>query len=193
MIDETLQFIVAELNRFFKLRYGLNENMVVLSGLVNMDGTPALQQDNRIVLTMINVEEERITAAAPGYASGNGQTSQQYAPVSIYLHLLFAGYFPGGNYTEALKFISGVLAFFQSKHIFLRSGYPAMPEYVDKLVFDLLKFTYQDLSHLWGMLGSKHMPSVGYRMRMLIIDENKLREQRPAISDPSYDLNAPKS
>lgn len=193
MIDETLQFVVAELNRFFKLRFGLNENMVVLSGLVNMDGTPALQQDNRIVLTMINVEEERIAASVPGYINGNGQTSSKYAPVSVYLHLLFAGYFPGGNYTEALKFISGVLAFFQSKHTFTRADYPALPESVDKLVFDLLKFTYQDLSHLWGMLGSKHMPSVGYRLRMLLIDESSIREQRPAISQPGPDVNKTKS
>lgn len=193
MIDETLQFIVGELNRFLKTRFGLNENMVVLSGIVNIDGTPALQQDNRIVLTMINVEEERVAASAPGYASSGGSSSQLYPPVSINLHLLFAGYFPGSNYAEALKFISAVLAFFQSRHTFVRQQYPALPENVDKLVFDLLKFTYQDLSHLWGMLGSKHMPSVGYRMRMLMIDESRIREQRPVVSGPAPELNAQKS
>jgi hypothetical protein len=183
MIDQVLQYIVVELNRYFKVRFGLNENIVVLSGLVNMDGTPALQQDNKIAVTMLNIEQEKVIATNGNYVSLGDKTSKVNPPVYINLSLLFSGYFPGSNYAEALKFISGVINFFQANMSFAREDAAGLPGGVDKLVFDLQKFTYQDLSHIWGMLGSKHMPSVGYRLRMLMINDNQLREQLPIIQE----------
>ncbi|MDQ3112378.1 MAG: DUF4255 domain-containing protein [Bacteroidota bacterium] len=188
MIDQVLQYIVAELNRYFRVRFGLNENIVVLSGLVNMDGTPALQQDNKIVLTMLNVEQEKVVATNGNYQSSGDRTSKVNPPVFINLYLLFSGYFPGSNYAEALKFISGVITFFQSNISFAREDASGLPDGVDKIVFDLQKFTYQDLSHIWGMLGSKHMPSVGYKLRMLMINDNQLREQLPIIREATPKL-----
>jgi hypothetical protein len=181
MIDQVLQYIVVEINQYFRVRFGLNENIVVLSGLVNIDGTPALQQDNKIVLTMLNVEQEKVVATNGNYQVNGDKTSKVNPPVFLNVYLLFSGYFPGSNYAEALKFISGVIAFFQSNISFSREEAAGLPDGVDKLVFDLQKFSYQDLSHIWGMLGSKHMPSVGYKLRLLMIDNKQVREQRPVI------------
>jgi hypothetical protein len=183
MIDQVLQYIVVELNRYFKVRFGLNENIVVLSGLVNMDGTPALQQDNKVVLTMLNVEQEKVVASNGNYKSVGDKTSKVSPPVFINLYLLFSGYFPGSNYAEALKFISGVITYFQANTSLSSDNASGLPSGVDKLVFDLQKFTYQDLSHIWGMLGSKHMPSVGYKLRMLMINDGQLREQLPIVQE----------
>jgi hypothetical protein len=183
MIDEVLQYIVVEINQYFRVKFGLNENVVVLSGLVNIDGTPALQQDNKVVLTMLNVEQEKVIATQGNYQSVGDRTSKVNPPVFINLSLLFSGYFPGSNYAEALRFISGIISFFQSNSSFSREDASGLPDGVDKLVFDLQKFTYQDLSHIWGMLGSKHMPSVGYKLRLLMIDSKQVREQRPIVRE----------
>lgn len=188
MIDEVLQYIVVEINQYFRVKFGLNENIVVLSGLVNIDGTPALQQDNKVVLTMLNVEQEKVIATQANYLNLGDKTSKINPPVYLNIYLLFSGYFPGSNYAEALKFISGVIAFFQSNSSISREDAPALPDGVDKLVFDLQKFTYQDLSHIWGMLGSKHMPSVGYKLRLLMIDNKQIREQRPSIREVTPEL-----
>jgi hypothetical protein len=188
MIDETLKYIVTELNRFFKNRFNVNENLAVVSGLVNMDGTPALQQDNRIVVTLLNVEQEKVTASVGNYSQSGSVASAVSPPVYLNLYVLFSGYFPGSNYTEALKFISGVILFFQSNVSLSRDSSPGLPDTVDKLIFDLQKFSYQELSHIWGMLGAKHMPSVVYRMRMIVIDGQKVREQRPSVSGVSPSL-----
>lgn len=188
MIDQVLQYIVVEINQYFRVRFGLNENIVVLSGIVNIDGTPALQQDNKIVLTLLNIEQEKVVATNGNYQSIGDKTSKVNPPVFINLSLLFSGYFPGSNYAEALKFVSGVITFFQGNSSFSREETSTLPEGVDKLVFDLQKFTYQDLSHIWGMLGSKHMPSVGYKLRMLMIDNKQLKEQRPAIQQVKPEL-----
>jgi hypothetical protein len=183
MIDQVLQYIVVELNRYFKVRFGLNENIVVLSGLVNMDGTPALQQDNKVVLTMLNVEQEKVIATNGNYKTVGDTTSKVSPPVFVNIYILFSGYFPGSNYAEALKFISGIITFFQANVSLARESGSALPDGIDKLVFDLQKFSYQDLSHIWGMLGSKHMPSVGYKLRMLMINDNQLREQLPIVQE----------
>jgi hypothetical protein len=188
MIDQVLQYIVVEINQYFRIKFGLNENIVVLSGIVNIDGTPALQQDNKIVLTLLNIEQEKIVASHGNYQSVGDKTSKTNPPVFINLSLLFSGYFPGSNYAEALKFVSAVITFFQSNHSLSREDANSLPAGVDKLVFDLQKFSYQDLSHIWGMLGSKHMPSVGYKLRMLMIDNKQLREQRPVISEVKPEL-----
>jgi hypothetical protein len=184
MIDEVLQYIVVEINQYFRVKFGLNENIVVLSGLVNIDGTPALQQDNKVVLTMLNLEQEKVIATQGNYQSIGDKTSKSSPPVYLNIYLLFSGYFPGSNYAEALKFISGVISFFQGNASFT-SG---LPSGVDKIVFDLQKFSYQDLSHIWGMLGSKHMPSVGYKLRLLMIDNKQIREQRPIVREVTPEL-----
>jgi hypothetical protein len=188
MIDEVLQYIVADLNQYFRVRFGLNENVVVLSGIVNIDGTPALQQDNKIVVTMLNVEQEKVVASQGNYQSNGDRTSKVNPPVYLNLYLLFSGYFPGSNYAEALKFVSGVISYFQANVTISREDASSLPDGVDKLVFDLQKFTYQDLSHIWGMLGSKHMPSVGYKLRMLMIDNKQIREQIPIVRQVTPEL-----
>lgn len=188
MIDEVLQFIVADLNQYFRVRFGLNENIVVLSGLVNIDGTPALQQDNKVVVTMLNVEQEKVIATQGNYQSSGDRTSKVNPPVYLNIYLLFAGYFPGSNYAEALKFISGVIGYFQANVTVSKPEASNLPDGVEKLIFDLQKFTYQDLSHIWGMLGSKHMPSVGYKMRMLMIDNKQIREQIPIAKEVAPQL-----
>lgn len=182
MIDEVLRYVVGSMNQFFKARFGLNEDIVLLSGLVNIDGTPALTQDNKIVVTLLNIEPEKVTSTMGNQLAGRGSTSSTNPPVYVNLHVLFTGYFPGSNYAESLKFISGVIAFFQSNASLQRSDSGSLPPYMDKLVFDLQKFSYLELNQVWGMLGAKHMPSVCYRLRMLAIDEQHLQEQRPAIT-----------
>ncbi len=189
MIDEVLRQVTGSMNQFFRVRFGLSEDVVVLSSLVNHDGSPAVLQDNKIVATLLNIEPEKITTATGGQFSGAGRTSSVNAPVYVNLHVLFSGHFPAGNYAEALRFISGVIAFFQANVTMQRNDAGAQAPELDKLVFDMQKFTYLELNQVWGMLGAKHMPSVCYRIRLLSVNENQLREQRPAVSGVQPDMN----
>lgn len=189
MIDEVLRQVVGSMNQFFKTRYGVNEDTVVLSGLVNADGTPALLQDNRVVVTLLNIEPEKVTSLMGNQFTGGGKTSGVNPPVYVNLHVLFSGYFPGSNYAEALRFISGVIAFFQANVSMQRTDSGAQPPEMDKIVFEMQKFTYLELNQVWGMLGAKHMPSVCYRIRLMSIDEKQLKEQRPSVSDIPPNMN----
>ena len=47
-----------------------------------------------------------------------------------------------------------------------------MPEGVDELILDLMTLSYQDLNNLWGILGSRYLPSVMYKLRLISINED---------------------
>ena len=64
MIDTTLLLLRDQLNAYLGTRYGGREPHVVLSALANLDGTTPSGIDNKVVLTLVNIERE--SAAGPG-------------------------------------------------------------------------------------------------------------------------------
>ncbi|MEO1049690.1 MAG: DUF4255 domain-containing protein [Bacteroidota bacterium] len=181
MLKEVVSFISDELNTFIKTRLELNEDKVVISNFMNQDGTLALQEENKIVVSMINLEQETVVNTASVRAL-NTQVAYANPPLYLNVYLLFSAFFGGSNYTEALKFLSLVIRFFQGKHAYDHQNSPAMPDNIEKLIFKMVTLDYQELSHMWGMLGSKYMPSAIYQMRMITIDDQLITDTLPAVS-----------
>jgi hypothetical protein len=85
MIESVLQTVAKELNEFFKLKFGMNEDRVVISNIVNQDGSSAVKDENRIILSLVLIQEEKIGAyKASGSISPGG-----VKPIAINLFLLF--------------------------------------------------------------------------------------------------------
>ena len=84
--------------------------------------------------------------------------------------VLFSAYFKPGNYTEALRFLSFVIAYFQYKNVFTRANTPQLDAGIDKLIFEMANISPEQLNNIWASLGAKYMPSVVYKMRMVTID-----------------------
>lgn len=189
MINNALTFITADLNLHLKSLYGLRENVALLSNIVNPDGSIALQEDNRLIISLVNMEQERTVATHGNYTvSDKGGVVQTNPPVHLNLYVMFSAYFKGGNYPEALKFLSGVVSFFQGKNVFTHHNSPALDDRIDKLSAELVKHSTQELSHLWGMLGAKYMPSVTYKIKMLTIQQGLITSQAPAIKGSQPDI-----
>ena len=70
MIDSALFSIVNELNSSLNLKFNLNENRVVASNLLNLDGSLSIKDENRIVVSLVNIEEEK-TATPNGFWGSN--------------------------------------------------------------------------------------------------------------------------
>jgi hypothetical protein len=182
MINEALEFISTELNNHFKSTFQINENKVIVSNLVNPDGTVPLAVSDMLVICLVNIEQET-SIANLGFTHNTGKSMQiRNQPLHLNLYVLFASYF--NNYNESLKFISSAISFFQANYVFLKSNYSNMGSSIDKLVFELLKTDYQNINYLWGSLGAKYVPSMIYKMRMLTIDENNVRYEGSLISKP---------
>ncbi|MFK7908372.1 MAG: DUF4255 domain-containing protein [Chitinophagales bacterium] len=177
MIHEILPVIAAELNDFFKLKFELNEDKVVLSSIVNQDGSISITEENKVIVTLVNIEKDPARSGGhPGSLVGVG------APVNINLYILFSAYFNTKNYNEALKFISGVIGFFQGKMHFNHQNTPMLPASADKVIVELISMNLEELGRVWMAIGAKYLPSVLYRVRTISIQEGKIQNISPEIA-----------
>lgn len=159
----------------------MNEEKLVLSGIVNQDGTIAVQGENKILLSLLNIEKE--TTGMSNAGTGNLRTLSNVAPaMNINIYVLFSAFFSSNNYSEALRFLSFIIGYFQYKSVFTRSNTPKLDPKIGKLLFEMENLSVENLSNIWSTLGAKYMPSVVYKIRMLTFDESVVREFRPAVS-----------
>ncbi len=169
MIYEALALVTQQLNTYFRNRFSQVEDRVVLSNLVEPDGSSAIKEENKVVVTLVNIQKETIS----GNRSSNGASMNK--PIALNLHVLFSAWFTGANYPESLKFLGAVIAYFQANNHLTASSVPDMPEGMDKLTFEIVTMDFQEVSHVWGMLGAKHLPSVMYKFRLVLIDEATIK------------------
>ena len=103
-------------------------------------------------------------------------------PIYVNLYLMFASYFSGSNYQEGLKFISNTIHYLQGQSVFDQHNSPQLDPNINKLVMDIHNLDITDLSNLWGVLSGKYLPSVLYKVRMVTVDTNAVKDQVPAIT-----------
>ena len=180
MIFEAVNFIAEEMNEFLRNKLKVKEDKVIISSIVDQNGAIAIQGENKIIITLTNIEKE-ISIKSGGNISV-GQSFSKAPLVNINLYLLFSAYFNSNNYAEALRFISFVIAYFQSHNVFTRSGSSGLDQKIDKLIMEMANVSTEQLNNIWGTIGAKYMPSVLYKMRMLTFDDSIISEIRPVIS-----------
>lgn len=183
MIHDVVPAIVAELNRFLQSKHNLMEEKAIMSHIVNADGSMAIQEADKIIVTVTNIEAERSKSNTGTYkpTSGGGFTKVN-PPVEVNIYLLFSAYFSSENYVEGLKFISSVIAFFQSRQgIFTPQNTPVLNGVVEKLNAEMISPDFRDLSNVWGGLGAKYLPSVLYRIKTLPIEHTLPAPEIPSI------------
>ena len=59
MIDLVVKVVASELNEFFRLKFGIKEDRVIISNLVNQDGSSSVKDENRIILSLVLIQEEK--------------------------------------------------------------------------------------------------------------------------------------
>lgn len=173
MIHQVLPIVVGELNDFFQMRFDTAEDSIVLGNIVSQDGSVAIEGENKVVASLINVERD-----------GSNQVPRHgtQPPVNINLYIMFAAYFNQNNYVEALKFISGVIGFFQGKNTFNQHNTPMLPGGIESVRMEVVNVDFRELSNLWASLGAKYIPSVIYRMRTLNMEEDRITDDIPPIA-----------
>ena len=170
MLDIALKFLRDELNTYLLAQTGSNTVDVKLSRLVDESGKYAIEEDS-LCATVIHIEEERIfKSQLPEYIYVNGQSLVLAPELKLNLHLLFAAHFK--LYDQALKFISYVLTYFQSHVSFTSDSYPALDARVGKLTVELCSLTYEQVNQVWAFIGGKQLPSVIYKMRMVVLQDD---------------------
>jgi hypothetical protein len=85
---------------------------------------------------------------------------------------------------ESLKILSHAIQFFQANPIFDRLNAPEMDRAIEQLSLEIENLAADAASQLWGILGSRYLPSVQYRMRTVTIDAGALTAETLAIRTP---------
>ncbi len=172
MIYAALTVLAELLNAYLSNRFGATEDRVVLSNIVDQEGKVAIQETDKIILTLINMEEEAVISSGGRLGTAGGGFMNR--PVNMNLFILFSAYFSRGNYEESLKFLSATISFFQANRFFDHQNTPDLDDNIEKMTCEIVNTDLQSLSHLWGVLGGKHMPSIMYKVRMVSFQEGNI-------------------
>jgi len=180
MIHVVLDSLVTALNEFIKNTLNLQEDVVILANAVDLSGNLNSQIDNKLCVFLQNIEEERIirNGSYQAYAGMN-------PPKHFNLYLMFLANFPDPNYTESLRYISLVLEFFQGNQYFDRSNLPMLSSNVEKLSFEFVNFSLDELNSVWSLMGLKYMPSAVYKVKLLTFSNNLIREEVTSVMGKS--------
>ena len=182
MIDKALIFITNELNKELKMAFGIDEDRVIASSLINPDGSLTENIENKVIVSVINVEHETAMGSMNQYLREGNEYSKIAAPVYLNLYFLVSANYDSGNYLEAHKMLSAVIKMFQANPYYTRNSHPAMQLPLEKLTFEIFNLPINELSHIWSGIGAKYVPSIIYKVRMMTVQEEKITKQVPAIT-----------
>ena len=190
MIDVAINHIATNVNQQLMRSFGLSEDVVVVSNLLEQDGSVATHVNNKIVLSLVNIEKESaVMSQQRGGASSAMRSVVSNPPIYFNLYLMFASYFSGSNYQEGLKFISQTIGYFQGQNVFDQQNSPGLDRNISKLMMEVYNLDITNLSNLWGVLSGKYLPSVLYKVRMVMVDSNTVRSQTMAISSTDVKMD----
>lgn len=165
--------------------FDLNEDVVALSNIVEQDGNVATNVTNKLVVFLVNIEKDSTPGNLPKRETTQSDKAVMgYPPVHLNLYLMFAAHFSGNNYSEALKFLSHTISFFQRNPVFDHQNTPDLDNRIAQLTLDIENLNIKDLSSMWTILSGKYLPSILYKVRMLTFAADDIKVQIPVSRAP---------
>lgn len=183
MIHSAIAYLTSELEGYLRTRAGLStDSRIVAASLFNPNGSVNTSTEGKIVLSVVNVEEDRVYHNVERIVRRADGTSELVHPeVKVNLYVLFIANL--GNYLEALKSVSHVISFFQNRPSFDYSEIPDLASRRGRICFELFTMTFEQQNHLWGTLGSKYMPSVMYKLGIVDVLDEQTQGEVPPIRE----------
>jgi len=186
MIYEALQIISEQLNLYLSSEGLINLVKLENIALLETSANNSEKVDGKIILTLINLDEEKTLKNLPNYKVINKQSTEyKNPPIHLNLYLLISA--NCNTYVNSLRSISKTIEFFQGKSIFtsenttytVKEDFDVLSNF--KLIVNLHTPTFEELNHIWGTLGGRQLPSVIYQIQMIEIDKKELSGTGPVI------------
>lgn len=197
MIYETLEIIIDQITKYLDTKVS-DDSTLVLENIARLEDPLTDKLKDKVVVSVLNLEEEVTLKNIPNTHFKNGKTVYKNRPVNLNLFVLFAA--NRTSYDKALISISNIIEFFQSKKVFNQSNSPFVP--TSSLFDDLKEFkfmvelytpTFEQLNYIWGTLGGKSVPSVLYKISIVQIEADLIRDAGKPITQIAATLKDTKS
>ncbi|MBC7584139.1 DUF4255 domain-containing protein [Tardiphaga sp. vice352] len=190
LIETVCELIRQRLNAYFQNIDRSDEDRVVLSNIVDHDGAICQGAKDKVVMVLTNITHETIVST---YNSAARTSSTSYAivqpPIYINLFILFFANFYDRQYAQGLAMISRTISFFQQNPWFTHANMPDLDARIDKITMEITNLDLLQANYLMGMLGTKYLPSVYYKLRMIPFASDAMQAAVPAAQG----VDAPKS
>lgn len=195
MLYEALQILTNEVNISFLGNEHLDEIQVVLDNiaLAETDDERAEAMSNKVVVTLLTIDEEITLRNFPNNRVQNGTVTYRNDKVNLNLYVLFSGNLT--SYTDSLLAISKVIEFFQGKNTFTQSNssfnrvwpFDQLTDF--KFTMELYTPDFEDLNYIWGTLGGRQFPSALYKLSLVSIEQQLPVAETPVISQVQSGTN----
>lgn len=185
MIDTVMVQVRDLINQNFKNQHGFSENKVVISNLVDLDGSSPLEVDDKVVMFLLNLgEEPSLKNHSSRLGAFDGTGFQSKSPILyLHLHVVFCANFRNKKYIEGLNYLSQIVSFFNKNRIIDTSSFGAgVSKKIEKISFELCSLSFDSMSHIWSSIGAKILPSSIYKISLIAIDDSPMTGFVPAVS-----------
>lgn len=193
MIDNALKFVANDVNKYLFRKINSQDPTMKFVVLGNVAKAQDPEQGNnsntllgKVVLTLVNIEEDRISKPVQNYSKRSDGIEYRRPKVYLNLYCLFS--VVHNSYDTALQYLSLVIQYFQHKPVIDNRNSPSSAEArldarIEQLLFDMVTMNFEQVNHLWGTLGGKYLPSVLYKVRLVSIEDDTPGLEGPAITD----------
>lgn len=179
MIAQALECIADDVNSHLQRLQNDQLERVILSNLVDQEGNQPAEAENKIVLTLTALDEEKNVYDGAVAARGYPLVTRTSDPIYLNLHVMFAA--THKHYATGLENLSAVIAYLKGKPVYDGRNTPLLPPEIRQLNFNLEKLGYPEMSNLWTYLGANYLPAVNYTIRMICLGQRQVQSQVPAI------------
>ena len=126
-----------------------------------------------VTLLLVNLEEDHTLRPADPYRRPlpDGTMQRTRPPIHLNAYILFVARFR--EYEQSLQYISLILQYFQNHRVLDHESAPALSDHIEKLTMELQTLPFAELSHLWGVLRNSYQPSLLYKVRMVVFQDQE--------------------
>ena len=189
MIDQALILFKNELLAYLSSK-GDNAAGVIIDNIGLAETSAGNGLPDNIVISLVNIEEENtLKNQSPLRRRPDGSAFYENPAVNINLYVLITCNYAGDGYLLALKRLSMVILFLQSKSSFSSSNplnvNPIDPDHTEPFHFNMELFTlsFEQINYLWGSLGGRQVPFAMYKLRLISLSEHVKVRNAPLIEE----------
>ena len=118
-------------------------------------------------MSLYNISRESVVSTYTPTKAGTDAFAVVQPPIYVNLHLMFMANFSAKNYSDGLAAISYVISFFQQNPWFNQANAPDLGPEIDKISLEMANLDPVDINYVMSTLGTKYLPSVFYKLRLL--------------------------